>query len=569
MGQTVSVCMIVKNEEKNIRRVLECAKKFADEIIVVDTGSEDRTPEIARELGAKVYFFQWCDDFSAARNESLKYATCDWILWLDADDYIDDTNIARLIELKKNLPPEKDEIYYFVIESEMVDSKDFSETWAWLQVRMFPNHPELRFEGKIHEQIIPSAEKLGLKQRFVGIKIIHTGYTSAEKLAEKMKRNLKILEEEEKKQPDAWWIKRYLALSYSRLGRIEEGEKKIKEAIDLISPNNKIWLFDLYMNLCDICKVQGKFDEALEALDDAEYVNPTEGYVNIERAEIFFARGEYEDALEELEKARKKGFQVGLIPLSYDKVKRKYYIGKARTLTRLGKYGDAKAYFDELLNFFPEATYFPEILDDLVLCYSKVGDFRKLYEALKIAYDRGKLSPYHISNLALACEKIGKLDEARKYFEEAYEGDRENPDILFNYAQFEFMHGGDVKKCLSLFNEYLNYVPISKDNLIYILSALTCVANILLKVGEVKSSVDVLSTACEISGVKVYAEGFSDLAEAWLKISQKFSGNFIKAVAVENSALLIKFADSKEEEEKINEVSAKINEEIKAIQGML
>ncbi len=566
MEQTISVCMIVKNEEKNIRRVIECAKKFADEIVVVDTGSEDRTPEIARELGAKVYFFEWCDDFSAARNESLKHATCDWIIWLDADDYIDDYNVKRLLEVKKNLPPEKNEIYYFLIESEIVEHKEFGgETWNWLQVRMFPNHPEMRFEGKIHEQITPAAEKLGFKQRFLGIKIIHTGYTSTEKLEEKMKRNVKILEEEERKQPDAWWVKRYLALSYSKLGRIKEAEEKLKKALELIDPRQKIWLFDLYMNLCDIYKVQGKFDDALDILDEAESIDPTEGYVNIQRAEVLFAKERYEEALDELEEARKKGFQVGLIPISQDKIKRKYYIGKARTLARLKKYEDAKPYFEELMKFFPEATYFPEILDDLVECFNRTKNFAKLYEVLKFAYDKGKLPPYHISNLAGAAEKIGKIDEARKLLERAYEEDKENPDIIFNYAHFEFMHGSDPQKVINLFKEYLDIVPPTPENSIYILSALTSIANILIKAGDIKSSVDVLSTACEIAGVKVYAEGFSDLADAWLKISEKFSGDFIKTVAIENAALLLRFA-GEQEKEKSKDISIKISEKLKTFQ---
>ena len=566
MEQTISVCMIVKNEEKNIRRAIECAKKFADEIVVVDTGSEDRTPEIARELGAKVYFFEWCDDFSAARNESLKHATGDWIIWLDADDYIDDYNVNRILELKKNLPPEKNEIYYFLIESEIVEHKELGgETWNWLQVRMFPNHPKMRFEGKIHEQIIPAAEKLGFKQRFLGIKIIHTGYTSIERLKEKMERNVRILEEEEKKQPDAWWVKRYLALSYSKLGRIKEAEEKLKKAIELISPGQKIWLFDLYMNLCDIYKVQGKLDDALDALDEAESIDPTEGYVNIQRSEIFFAKERYEEALDELEQARRKGFQVGLIPISQDKIKRKYYIGKARVLSRLKRYDEAKPYFEELMKFFPEATYFPEILDDLVECFNRTKDYAKLYDVLKFAHDKGKLPPYHISNLAGAAEKIGKIDEARKLLERAYEEDKENPDIIFNYAHFEFMHGSDPRKVINLFKEYLDVVPATPENSIYILSALTSIANILIKAGDIKSSVDVLSTACEIAGVKVYAEGFSDLADAWLKISEKFSGDFIKTVAIENAALLLRFA-GEQEKEKSKDISMKINEKLKTFQ---
>jgi glycosyltransferase involved in cell wall biosynthesis len=117
MGNTISVCMIAKNEEENIKNSLECARKFADEIIVVDTGSEDATPEIARSMGAKVYFFPWCDDFSAARNESLKYATCDWILWLDADDIIDDVNIERIKELKKFFHQKKMKLIFFLLKA--------------------------------------------------------------------------------------------------------------------------------------------------------------------------------------------------------------------------------------------------------------------------------------------------------------------------------------------------------------------------------------------------------------------------------------------------------------------
>jgi Glycosyltransferases involved in cell wall biogenesis len=172
--------MIAKNEEENIKNSLECARKFADEIIVVDTGSEDATPEIARSMGAKVYFFPWCDDFSAARNESLKYATCDWIIWLDADDIIDDVNIERIKELKKILPPEKNEAYLFLIETKMVGADE--DTWYWYQIRMFPNHKEIRFEGKIHEQVTFSLLRLGIKEKAVNIKITHTGYIKKKSL---------------------------------------------------------------------------------------------------------------------------------------------------------------------------------------------------------------------------------------------------------------------------------------------------------------------------------------------------------------------------------------------------
>lgn len=100
---TLSVCLIVKNEEAVLSRCLDCVKKFADEIVVVDTGSEDRTAEIARGYTDKVYIYPWCDDFSKARNYSFSKATCDYIMWLDADDVVEDEDVAKILRLKSVL----------------------------------------------------------------------------------------------------------------------------------------------------------------------------------------------------------------------------------------------------------------------------------------------------------------------------------------------------------------------------------------------------------------------------------------------------------------------------------
>src|SRR6476660_1021776 len=95
-GHQVSLCMIVRNEEANLRPCLEPVRSLFHEMIVVDTGSTDRTRLIAAELGARVVEFPWCDDFAAARNESLRHATGDWIFWLDADDRVEASQAGRL-----------------------------------------------------------------------------------------------------------------------------------------------------------------------------------------------------------------------------------------------------------------------------------------------------------------------------------------------------------------------------------------------------------------------------------------------------------------------------------------
>ncbi len=93
---TLSVCMIVKNEEKSLPRCLESIKNVADEIIIVDTGSTDNTMSIARDFGAKVYQYAWKDNFSEARNHSLSHASCDWILQIDADEEREQADIPKL-----------------------------------------------------------------------------------------------------------------------------------------------------------------------------------------------------------------------------------------------------------------------------------------------------------------------------------------------------------------------------------------------------------------------------------------------------------------------------------------
>ncbi len=100
--KTLSVCMIVRDEEAVIERCLKNASKFADEIIVVDTGSVDRTKEIAGKYTELVYDYEWRDDFADARNYSYSFASCEYIMWLDADDVIDEENRQKIIAWKEN-----------------------------------------------------------------------------------------------------------------------------------------------------------------------------------------------------------------------------------------------------------------------------------------------------------------------------------------------------------------------------------------------------------------------------------------------------------------------------------
>ena len=101
-----SACLIVRNEERSLERTLASLADLVQEVIVVDTGSEDGTKEVAARQGARVADFQWVDDFAAARNESLRLATGEWIFWLDADEWLDEENRPKLRELLAGLGDE-------------------------------------------------------------------------------------------------------------------------------------------------------------------------------------------------------------------------------------------------------------------------------------------------------------------------------------------------------------------------------------------------------------------------------------------------------------------------------
>ena len=107
---TLSLCMIVKDEERTLERCLNSVKSFINEIIIVDTGSKDKTKEIAKGFNAKIYDFKWINDFAAARNFSFRKATSDYILWLDGDDFINSEDITKIENLLEHLDTSYDYI---------------------------------------------------------------------------------------------------------------------------------------------------------------------------------------------------------------------------------------------------------------------------------------------------------------------------------------------------------------------------------------------------------------------------------------------------------------------------
>lgn len=186
----LSLCMIVKNEESTLKSCLSEAASFVDEIIIVDTGSTDNTKTIAAEFTDKIYDFQWCNDFSKARNYSISKASNDWILVLDADEVITDF-FRYSIDIFINNPINESivgRIKRINIMKDAFESKKYTE---WIN-RLF-NKKHFHYEGIIHEQVI-SKDGQSYETELLDITIDHVGYTKEVlNRTNKIKRNIDML----------------------------------------------------------------------------------------------------------------------------------------------------------------------------------------------------------------------------------------------------------------------------------------------------------------------------------------------------------------------------------------
>ena len=191
--------MIVKDEEANLPDCLASTADLVDEIIVVDTGSTDRTKEVAASFGAKVFDFPWCDSFAEARNESLKHAAADWVFWPDADDRLDEDNRRKLKTLLAGLP---DADAAYLLRQWSVPDAVSGAVAVVDQAKLFRLRPDVRFEYRVHEQILPAVLRRGGAVIPTNIVFRHFGYHNPALKKRKLERNLRLLRLQDAETPD-------------------------------------------------------------------------------------------------------------------------------------------------------------------------------------------------------------------------------------------------------------------------------------------------------------------------------------------------------------------------------
>lgn len=289
----ISLCMITKDEERFLQDCLESVKGYVDEIIIVDTGSSDRTCEIALSYGARVYHRPWQRNFSEARNFGIDRAKGEWILVLDADETLEHGE-----QMRKLVQAAVEDIDGFLIHILNYSDEMKSQIEKSVNIRLFRNQPHLRFHGLIHEQ-------LPLKDKFVAmtdLSIHHYGYMPSVTAAkEKCKRNLTILQEQLANDPENAFVHYNIGTEYVRLKQYEQAISHYYEAL---KRNNEETGYESRMyKLLSLCFLQVEVEQRQEFLTIMEQgIDKYADYPDLYymRALYFEKTGEYARAIADL-----------------------------------------------------------------------------------------------------------------------------------------------------------------------------------------------------------------------------------------------------------------------------
>ena len=287
----LSLSMIVKNEEKFLKDCLESVKNVVDEIVIVDTGSTDKTIKIAELHGAKIYHFKWVNDFSAARNYSLSKCTGDWILYLDADERLDKKSIP---ELKKIVSENKKlGVFCTIYNIDDINKKPKLQKYT----RLFKNTKGIKFRGRAHEQIVDSLAEKGYSSFQSNIGITHLGYNlSKEDLRKKAERNLSLLVEDYNKKKDSYTAFQ-LGNTYSTIGDPEKASQYYSEAMKDVKLDKDFFCISASYNAEYFFKLNRK-EEALSLINEGLNRNPKHPLLNFVASDLLYKLGDGKTAVE-------------------------------------------------------------------------------------------------------------------------------------------------------------------------------------------------------------------------------------------------------------------------------
>jgi tetratricopeptide (TPR) repeat protein len=312
-GMTLSLCMIVRDEEEMLPRCLAAVAPAVDEIVIVDTGSTDRTVEIAKTFGAKVIEREWTG-FAEARNVSLEAATGDWVIYLDADEVLVSDDVVRLQHLTGHVWREA----FCLVETSYTGETCGGSAMTTRPLRVFRNRPHYRFEGRLHEQIsahLPGYAPGRIEQS--SVRIEHYGYLSSVRDAkEKSRRNLELLLAEQAESAPSAFLHFNLGGEYGAIGDYASAASELEQAWGLVQSGGESacdWVPALVQRLVSALIRCGRAEEAIARAEEGLRLFPRLTDLVFFQAEATLVLGRQAEAVELLNRC----IEMGDAPVEY------------------------------------------------------------------------------------------------------------------------------------------------------------------------------------------------------------------------------------------------------------
>lgn len=296
--KTLSLCMITKNEESNIERCLKSVQGVVDEIIIADTGSTDRTVELAEKWGAKVVNHPWNYNFSDARNASLEKATKDWILFLDADEELQEDDCRKIKFVLEH--EHKYEAYYLRLVN-IIDNVDVGDS---IVLRMFRNDPRYRFRGKMHEQVVNAIQEISGTDCIgnTDIRIMHYGYDpNVSDVQVKHKRNIDLLLSYKEEEKDGYYYY-VLGNEYARIDDFDNAYEIYNTAFKVTDLKYRFIYYPyLVLNMAKIHSNAKKFGQEIKFIHSVKSTVPNFKDIYFMECMAYIECGKFSKALESVD----------------------------------------------------------------------------------------------------------------------------------------------------------------------------------------------------------------------------------------------------------------------------
>ncbi|MCX7612561.1 MAG: glycosyltransferase [Ignavibacterium sp.] len=481
----ISLSMIVKNEESTLNRCLDSVKDIVDEIIIVDTGSTDNTIEVAKSFNAKIFSFNWSDDFSSARNFALKNSSGDYILYLDADEILSSKSKKEV----KDLTRINEKVGYICTITSIDDFSNQKNSIKY--VRLFKNSENIEFRGKAHEQITESLIENGYKIKNSSVEIIHYGYNiSKEEKKKKAERNLKLLLSDNSKLSDGY---KYFQIgqSYFVLENFIEAEKFFNLALNTKNLS-KYFRAESFFYISQIGHFNYDIDKSEKYILKAISINSNQPYYHYLYSKILQRKKQFNEALKSLIKSYNLSSSSSKIMSDNLQI---VYINEYETLLniielsfKVNDFNNLKFYSNELIKYLDKSSSnkskaFKEIFNsifrkDLIIndkkLLTEVVDEHNLnvilsmidksfdhYNKKEIIYELHKKFPTNtelIKRLSLIYDSENNLTDAIKFLEDNSSLIEQDPACLFYLASF-YIKSNELRKALVIFNKIEEKFP--------------------------------------------------------------------------------------------------------------